>query len=97
MSVHNKCIHQLFEEQVIQTPNANAIEFEDSRLTYQELNCGANQLAHYLQSLNVGPDVIVGICMERSIELIVALLSVLKSSFGNKLTVLPSQNQNNRL
>ncbi len=79
MSVHNKCIHQLFEEQVIQTPNANAIEFEDSRLTYQELNCGANQLAHYLQSLNVGPDVIVGICMERSIELIVALLGVLKA------------------
>lgn len=79
MPVHNKCIHQLFEAQVEQTPNASAIEFEDSRLTYQELNCRANQLAHYLQSLNVGPEVIVGICMERSIELIVALLGVLKA------------------
>ncbi|RAM48827.1 MAG: hypothetical protein C6Y22_25745 [Hapalosiphonaceae cyanobacterium JJU2] len=78
MSVY-KCIHQLFEAQVERTPNAGAIEFEDSRLTYQELNCRANQLAHYLQSLNVGPDVIVGICMERSIELIVALLGVLKA------------------
>jgi myxalamid-type nonribosomal peptide synthetase MxaA len=79
MSVQNKCIHQLFESQVERTPNAMAIEFEDSRLTYQELNCRANQLAHYLRSLNIGPDIIVGICMKRSIELIVALLGVLKS------------------
>ncbi|MEH2195511.1 MAG: non-ribosomal peptide synthase/polyketide synthase, partial [Nostoc sp.] len=75
----NKCIHQLFEEQVQQTPNAVAVVFENQQLTYHELNCRANQLAHYLQSLGVKADVLVGICVERSLEMIVALLGILKA------------------
>ncbi|MEG3918023.1 amino acid adenylation domain-containing protein [Microcoleus sp. T3_A4] len=75
----DKCIHQLFEEQVKRTPDAVAVVFEEQQLTYLELNARANQLAHYLQGLGVGPEVLVGICVERSIEMIVGLLSVLKA------------------
>jgi len=75
----DKCIHQLFEEQVERTPDAVAVVFEEERLTYRELNAKANQLAHYLQSLGVGPEVLVGICVERSIEMIVGLLGILKA------------------
>ncbi len=76
---HNKCIHQLFEEQVELTPDAVAVVFEQQQLTYQQLNTRANQLAHYLQKLGVQPDVIVGICSERSLEMIVGLLAILKA------------------
>jgi amino acid adenylation domain-containing protein len=76
----NKCIHQLFEEQVERTPDAVAVVFEGQQLTYNELNCRANQLAHYLQSLGVKPDKLVGICVERSLEMIVGLLGILKAS-----------------
>jgi amino acid adenylation domain-containing protein len=75
----DKCIHQLFEEQVERTPDAIAVVFEDLQLTYRELNCRSNQLAHYLQSLGVKPDVLVGICVERSIEMVVGMLGVLKA------------------
>jgi amino acid adenylation domain-containing protein len=75
----DKCIHQLFEEQVERTPNAVAVVFEGQQLTYSELNCRANQLAHYLQSLGVKPDELVGICVERSLEMIVGLLGILKA------------------
>ncbi|GDZ93324.1 amino acid adenylation domain-containing protein [Planktothrix agardhii CCAP 1459/11A] len=75
----NKCIHQLFEEQVERTPNAVAVVFEGQQLTYNELNYRANQLAHYLQSLGVKPDELVGICVERSLEMIVGLLGILKA------------------
>ncbi|WP_334838648.1 amino acid adenylation domain-containing protein, partial [Nostoc sp.] len=75
----DKCIHQLFEEQVERTPDAVAVVFENQQLTYHELNCRANQLAHYLQSLGVGADVLVGICVERSLEMIVGLLGILKA------------------
>ncbi|WP_441338245.1 amino acid adenylation domain-containing protein [Microcystis sp. M110S1] len=75
----NKCIHQLFEEQVERTPDAVAVVFEEQQLTYNELNCRANQLAHYLQSLGVKPDELVGICVERSLEMIVGLLGILKA------------------
>ncbi|MEH2173668.1 non-ribosomal peptide synthetase [Nostoc sp.] len=75
----DKCIHQLFEAQVEQTPDAVAVMFEDQQLTYQELNCRANQLAHHLQALGIGPGVLVGICVERSIEMIVGLLGILKA------------------
>ncbi|WP_292760022.1 non-ribosomal peptide synthetase [Nostoc sp. NOS(2021)] len=75
----DKCIHQLFEEQVQRTPDAIAVVFEDQQLTYQQLNCRANQLAHYLKSLGVGADVLVGICVERSIEMVVGLLGILKA------------------
>ncbi len=75
----DKCIHHLFEEQVALTPDAVAVVFEDQQLTYGELNAKANQLAHYLQSLGVGTDVLVGICVERSLDMVVGLLAILKA------------------
>ncbi|ODH00063.1 non-ribosomal peptide synthetase [Nostoc sp. KVJ20] len=74
-----KCIHQVFEEQVEQTPNAIALVYEHESLTYRELSDRANQLAHYLQSLGVGTEVLVGICVERSLEMIIAMLAILKA------------------
>jgi non-ribosomal peptide synthetase component F len=74
-----QCIHKLFEQQVEKTPHAVAVVFEDKQLTYQQLNNRANQLAHYLQTLGVGPDVLVGICIERSLEMVVGLLGILKA------------------
>ncbi|MEW6737627.1 MAG: amino acid adenylation domain-containing protein, partial [Acidobacteriota bacterium] len=73
------CIHQLFEAQVERTPQAIAVIFDNQQLTYLELNQRANQLAHHLQSLAVGAEKIVGIYLERSIEMMVAVLAVLKS------------------
>jgi amino acid adenylation domain-containing protein len=73
------CIHQLFEAQAEQTPEAVAVVFGEDRLTYRELNRRANQLAHHLQKLGVGPEVPVGICIERSMELAVGLLAILKA------------------
>jgi len=75
----DKCIHQLFEEQVERTPDAVAVVFENQQLTYHQLNSRANQLAHYLKFLGVGADVLVGICVERSLEMIVGLLGILKA------------------
>ncbi|MEH2001258.1 MAG: amino acid adenylation domain-containing protein [Nostoc sp.] len=75
----DKCIHQLFEEQVERTPDAVAVVFENQQLTYHQLNCRANQLAHYLKSLNVGADVLVGLCVERSLETIVGILGIFKA------------------
>jgi amino acid adenylation domain-containing protein len=76
------CIHQLFEKQCLSTPDAIAVIFENQQLTYQQLNTQANQLAHYLQSLGVGPEVLVGIYLERSLSVIVGLLAVLKAGGG---------------
>jgi amino acid adenylation domain-containing protein len=73
------CIHQLFEAQVERTPDAIAVVFEDEQLTYRELNSRANQLAHHLQALGVEPEVLVGICLERSVEMVVGCLSILKA------------------
>jgi amino acid adenylation domain-containing protein/non-ribosomal peptide synthase protein (TIGR01720 family) len=75
----DKFVHQFFEEQAELTPAALAVVFEDATLSYGELNQRANQLAHYLRQLNVQPDQLVGIAMERSLELVVALLAVLKA------------------
>jgi hypothetical protein len=75
----DKCIHQLFEEQVNRTPDAIAIVFEEQSLTYRELNERANQLAYHLQTLGVQPEVLVGICVERSLEMLVGLLGILKA------------------
>ena len=75
----DKCLHQLFEAQVERMPDAPALVFEDEQLTYRELNARANQLAHYLRALGVGPEVLVGICMERSLEMIVGVLGILKA------------------
>lgn len=72
-------IHQCFEMQVERTPLAPALIFEGTSLTYAELNQHANQLARYLQRLGVGPDVLVGICMERSLGLLIGLLGILKA------------------
>jgi amino acid adenylation domain-containing protein len=73
------CIHQLFEQQVARTPESIAIAFESEQLTYQELNARANQLAHYLSSHGVKPDTLVGLQMERSIEMVVGLLAIHKA------------------
>ncbi|AFZ23815.1 non-ribosomal peptide synthase/amino acid adenylation enzyme [Cylindrospermum stagnale PCC 7417] len=75
----DKCIHQLFAEQVERTPDAIAAVLAEQELTYQELNTKANQLAFYLQKLGVGADVLVGICVERSLEMVVGLLGILKA------------------
>jgi amino acid adenylation domain-containing protein len=72
-------LHQLFESQVERDPNATALIYEDQSLTYSELNQKANQLAHRLRSVRVGPDVCVGVLMERSIELVIGLLGILKA------------------
>ncbi|MGL6340754.1 MAG: non-ribosomal peptide synthetase, partial [Waterburya sp.] len=72
-------IQELFEKQVEETPNGVAVIFEEEQLTYQELNQRAEQLAIYLQSIGVKPEVIVGICIERSLEVIIAILGILKA------------------
>lgn len=73
------CAHQIFEAQVHHAPNRTALIFENQELTYAQLNARANQLAHYLSSLGARPGKFVGIFMERSVEMIVAVLGVLKS------------------
>src|SRR5215212_5895560 len=75
----DRCVHELFEEQVESTPDAVAVVFEEQQLTYRELDRRANQLAHRLRALGVGPEVLVGICVERGIDLVVALLATLKA------------------
>ncbi|MGH7829540.1 MAG: AMP-binding protein, partial [Candidatus Binatia bacterium] len=76
---NDKRIQELFEEQVERSPDAVAVVFGNEQLTYGELNRRANQLAHYLQKLGVGPDVLVGICTERSLETVVGMLGILKA------------------
>ncbi len=73
------CIHELFAAQVEKTPDNIAVVFDGQKLTYQELNHQANKVAHYLQSLGVGTEVLVGISVERSLEMIVGLLGILKA------------------
>ncbi|HYH81525.1 MAG TPA: amino acid adenylation domain-containing protein, partial [Longimicrobium sp.] len=75
----DRCIHQLFEAQAERTPDAVALVFEDASLTYAELNARANRLAHHLRGHGVGPEVRVGVLMERSLEMVVSLLAVLKA------------------
>lgn len=75
----NQCLHQVIEAQVQRTPDAEALVFEGEALSYRELNSRANQLAHYLQRLGVGPDTVVAICMERSLELVIGLLAIIKA------------------
>jgi amino acid adenylation domain-containing protein len=73
------CFHQLFESQVELSPHVLALVFDEQQITYQELNCKANQLAHHLRDLGVGPETVVAVCMERSIEMVVGLLGILKA------------------
>jgi len=83
------CLHQLFENQAEKTPDAIALDFEGKEMTYRELNRQSNRLAHLLCRLGVGPEVLVGVCMERSLELVIALLAILKAG-GAYLPLDPS-------
>lgn len=76
---HDKCIHELFEQQAERTPDSTAVVSGDGRLTYAELNARANQLARTLRRRGVGPDVRVGLLVERSVEMLVGLLGILKA------------------
>jgi amino acid adenylation domain-containing protein len=75
----DSCLHQLFEEQVAKTPGAIALEFDEERLSYAELNSRANQLARHLRKLGVGPEVLVGVSLDRSSEMVVAVLAIMKA------------------
>ncbi len=75
----DRCVHELFEAQAERSPDAIAVVFDEQRLTYAELNRRANQLAHNLKDMGVGPESLVGICLERSIEMIVAVIGTLKA------------------
>jgi amino acid adenylation domain-containing protein len=84
-----QCLHQLIEAQVERAPEAIAMMHGDQRLSYEELNRRANRLAHYLRAQGVGPDQLVGVCLERSAEMVVALLGILKAG-GAYLPLDPS-------
>ena len=88
-------IHELFEEQVARSPDATALQYEEDRLSYAELNARANQLAHHLRSFGVGPDERVAICLERSLEMVVAILATLKA--GGAYVPLDATYPNERL
>jgi amino acid adenylation domain-containing protein len=75
----DQCIHTMFETQVTHTPDAIAVICGDAYLTYSALNRYANQVAHYLRALGVGPEVLVGLCLERSLAMMVGLLGILKA------------------
>ncbi|HVF89345.1 MAG TPA: amino acid adenylation domain-containing protein [Blastocatellia bacterium] len=89
------CAHNLFEQQARRAPDAIALEFQGAALTYRELDERANQLARHLLSLGVGPEVIVGICLDRSFDLVVSLLGVLKA--GGAYLPLDASNPGPRL
>lgn len=72
----DQCVHQLFEQQAGRTPEARAVIFEGTLLTYRRLNERANQLAHYLRKLDVGPEILVGLCLERSLDLLLGIIKV---------------------
>lgn len=73
------CLHIVFEKQVERTPEAPAVTCDGTTLSYHELNVRANRLAHYLQAQGVGPDILVGLCLDRSIDIVVSILAVLKA------------------
>ena len=79
---YDKCVHELFEAQVERTPSAIAVVAGDRQLTYAELNERANQLARFLRRFGIGPDSLVGLCLDRSLEMIVGILGVLKAGAG---------------
>ena len=76
---HTTCLHQHFESQVERTPSAIALVCDQEHLSYQELNQRANQLAHRLRRLGVGPEVVVGVCLPRSLSLVIGALAILKA------------------
>ncbi len=76
---HERCVHELFEARTEHAPEALAVVDEERRLTYAELNARVNQLAHHLRSRGVGPETLVAICIERSLEMVVGILAILKA------------------
>lgn len=86
-------IHELFEQQVARTPDAVAVVYEGGKLTYQELNEKSNQLAHFLQKRGIGPESLVGICIERSPDMIIGLFGILKAG-GAYVPLDPSYPEN---
>ena len=76
---NDSTVHELFEAKVDRTSEAVAVEFEGKKLSYRELNARANQLAHYLRGFGVGPETLVGLCVQRSLEMVIALLGILKA------------------
>jgi amino acid adenylation domain-containing protein len=78
-SIQWQCVHELFALQAARTPETIALEYQAQEMSYAELNRRANQLAHYLRKHGVGPEVRVGICLERSLEMVVGLLGILKA------------------
>lgn len=91
----DKLIHQLFEEQVERTPDAAAVEYERQSITYADLNARSNQLARYLRNRSIGPDQLVGICVGRSVEMVIGMLAVLKA--GGAYVPLDPTNPTERL
>src|SRR5262249_11375039 len=89
------CTHELFEQQMALRPDDTAIVFEEQRLSFRELNERANRLAHHLQNRGVGPDVLVGVCLDRTPELVIALLGVWKA--GGAYVPLDPTNPTDRL
>ncbi|NET13627.1 MAG: AMP-binding protein [Okeania sp. SIO1H6] len=87
----DKCIHQLFAEQVKRRSDNIAVVFGNEQITYRDLNAKANQLAYYLQSLGVGPEVIVGICIERSVKMLVGLICPEKNKFSRSVSMRSSR------
>src|SRR5882672_8536291 len=75
----NKPIHELFEERAAQAPDAVAVRFGAETLTYRDLNERANRIAHYIHQLGGGHETLIGLCVERSLEMVVGLLGILKS------------------
>src|ERR1051325_562168 len=73
------CVHELFEAQVRRTPDALAVAFGNRLMTYGQLDAQANALASLLRQLGVGPEVVVGLCVERSLEMVIGLLGILKA------------------
>ncbi len=88
----DKCVHQLIEEQAGKHPEKTALTFDDQQMSYQELNRRANQLARYLQSEGVGHETLVGVCVERSPEMVIAMLGVIKAG-GAYVPIDPSYPQ----
>jgi amino acid adenylation domain-containing protein len=75
----NRCVNELFDQQAARTPEAVAVVYQSQQLTYRQLNERANQVAHYLRKQGVKPDMLVGLCLDRCVELIVAILGILKA------------------
>src|SRR5262249_41061552 len=73
------CVHCLFAQQAIKRPDGIALVYEDQQVSYGELEKRSNQMGHHLKAMGVGPDIVVGLCLERSVEMVITLMGVLKA------------------